>query len=163
MAKVLIALPHALDIVVEFMQKRGWGCACSDEEVLIEIETSYADCTLSYKWCDKPPALLVSCEFDLPVPASRSVALDELIARINREIIFGHFDRFPKEEFLVFSIPLVLAGVGEPAPEQLDALMDIVSNTCERFYPAFLEVMEGSVAPKKALTFALMDAPAGIQ
>ncbi len=57
----------------------------------------------------------------------------------------------------MFRHAMLLRGLGGASTEQIEDLVDIALNECERFYPAFQFVLWGGKSAQDAVAAALLD------
>ena len=81
----------------------------------------------------------------------------ELIAMVNERLIIGHFDLWIDDGLVVYRHSLLLRGISQASVEQLEDLVDISLNECERFYPAFQFVVWGGKKPAEAVEAAILE------
>lgn len=158
---VVDATPFAanpLDVVEQVVAGRGWLFdRRGDEEIAAEVPVSGSAYRLWFAWCTKRAALHFSCTFDIRVPANRRAALFELLAKVNERLWIGHFDVLLDEGMMVFRQSLPLRGGTGVGPEQMQDLVDVAVEGCERYYPAFQYVIWGGRTPADALASVLLE------
>jgi hypothetical protein len=79
----------------------------------------------------------VACAFDLDVPVPRQAELQQLVACINEQLWFGHFDLWAPDGTVLFRQALLLVGGIAASPRQCEVLLGTALDSCERYYHAF--------------------------
>lgn len=128
-----------------------------EDEINILIPGSWTDLHLCINWRDDLEGLHLACGFDLKVPASRQEEVARLIALINEQLLFGHFDLWKNEGTLIFRNGLLLTGGVEVTEQQCEALITLALESCERFYPAFQFVIWAGQSATAALEACLLE------
>jgi hypothetical protein len=75
------------------------------------------------------------------VPEPRREELQQLVANINEQLWFGHFDLWTPDGTVVFRQALLLAGGITASPRQCEVMLGTALDLCERHYPAFQLVL----------------------
>jgi hypothetical protein len=94
---------------------------------------------------------------DLEVPKKSQPGVFELLAVINAKLWLGHFDLCTESGFPMFRHAALLRGTPGASIEQLEDLVEIAVNECERFYPAFQLVIGSDVAAEAAIAAAIIE------
>jgi hypothetical protein len=95
-----------------------------------------SDLQVSLNWREELETLHLACSFDAKVPRPRRDEMMRLLARINEQLLHGHFDLWRQDGSLMFRNALVLAGGAEANDAQCEALIRLAVETCQRYYPA---------------------------
>lgn len=149
---------NPIDLVEEIVIANDWAHdRASEDELIVEITGRWCDYRLYFLWQEELTALHFSCGFDLKVPKRRRGPLYELLALANERLWLGHFDLSSEDNQPTFRHAVPLRGARGAAVEQLEDLVDVALNECERFYPAFQYVVWGGKNPAEAVTAACLD------
>lgn len=152
------SIPNPLDIVEEIINAHEWPFdRANDDELMAQIPGKWCDYRLYFAWSSDMSALHFSCALDLKVPTHRRSATNELLALTNERLWLGHFDLSSEDNQPTFRHAVPLRGARGAAVEQLEDLVDVALNECERFYPAFQYVVWGGKNPAEAVTAACLD------
>jgi hypothetical protein len=129
---------NPLDTVEELAALRDWFVdrPGSDEATLV-MEGAWTSYHVSLDWRADLESLHLACSFDLKVPRPRRDEVCRLIALINEQLYFGHFDLWQQEGTLIFRHGLLLSGGAEATAAQCETLIDLALESCERYFPAF--------------------------
>ncbi len=148
-----------LDMLAALFEARGWPCTIeSDEEVVGEIQGSWAKYHLRAVWRMEDNILQVICLPDVRVPQEKRRPTYELLSLINEQLWLGHFDIWSNGDVLLYRNATMLGDDGLLSLSQAQALVEIAIDECDRFYPAFQFVLWGDKTPRGALESALVDA-----
>ena len=149
---------NPLDIVEEIVAANEWPFdRTSEDELVVEITGRWCDYRLYFMWRDDVSALHFTCAFDARVPHTRRRDANDLLALVNEKLWIGHFDVTSDEGMPMFRHTVPFRGQRGAAVEQLEDLVDVALNECERFYPAFQYVVWGGKNPAEAVTAACLD------
>ena len=91
------------------------------------------------------------------MPAARRDEVAKLLARINEQLLIGHFDLWHSDGSLLFRNSLLLAGNAEANDAQCEALIHFAVDTCERYFPAVQFVVWAGQPAEQALESAMID------
>lgn len=152
------SIPNPLDLVEEIITAHEWPFdRANDDELMAQIPGKWCDYRLYFAWSSDMSALHFSCALDLKVPNHRRASINELLALTNERLWLGHFDLSSEDNQPTFRHAVPLRGARGAAVEQLEDLVDVALNECERFYPAFQYVVWGGKNPAEAVTAACLD------
>ena len=84
-------------------------------------------------------------------------ALNSLLALVNEKMWLGHFDLWSEDGLPMYRHSLPLRGAGGAASSQVEDLVTVALEECERFYPAFQFVIWGGKSPEESLAAALIE------
>ncbi len=133
---------NPLDIIELVVQGEEWPFDRSAEDELnISINGSWSDYHVTFNWREELEALHMGCAFDLKVPQEKRQEIYALLAMLNEQLWIGHYDLWSEEGIVLFRHGLIMNGGAMPTPEQIEALLRISIEACERYYPAFQFVL----------------------
>ena len=75
----------------------------------------------------------------------------------NEQLLFGHFDLWHQEGSVMFRNGLLLSGQAQATEAQLEALIALALEACERYFPAFQFVIWAGNSAEEALRCSLLD------
>jgi len=149
---------NPLDILEELVAANEWRFdRSSDEEMVVELTGRWCDYRMFFAWQEDLSAMYFSCLFDLRVPSHKRGSVTELLAVVNEKLWLGHFDLCSEEMVPMFRHTVLLRGLGSASVEQLEDLVDIARNECERFYPAFQFVLWGGRSAAEAVELTMLE------
>lgn len=149
---------NPLDLLEELVNANAWRFDRStDEEMVVEITGRWCEYRMFFVWQEDLSAMYFSCLFDLRVPPHKRTPVAELLAIVNEKLWLGHFDLCSEELVPMFRHTVLLRGVSGASVEQLEDLVDIALNECERFFPAFQFVLWGGKSPADAVAAAMLE------
>lgn len=129
----------------------------TEEHLAITIKGSWCDYHVSVTWAPDLEAIHMSATLDVKVPEAKRGEVHTLLAFINEQLWFGHFDLWSEESALMFRLALPLGGVGDATPEQCETLLQVVVEACERYYPAFQFVLWAGKTAQEAIDASMFD------
>jgi hypothetical protein len=148
-----------VEMLAALFEARGWDFEfVSDDEILGEIQGSWASYQLRSIWRKEDRVLQVLCLPDIRVAADKKGAFHELMALINEQVWLGHFDIWSNGSVLLYRHALMLGDDGLLSLTQAQTLIEAALDECDRFYPAFQFVLWGDKSPADALSSAMVDA-----
>ena len=149
---------NPIDLIEEIVGANEWLFdRTSDDELMLQVGGNWCDYQLHFAWCHDVSALHFSCALDMRVPQGRRGLVNELLVMMNGALFIGHFDLTPQDGTPVFRQTLLMRGTRGGSVEQLEDLLDIAINECERHYPAFQFVIWAGHAPGDALAAAMLE------
>ena len=91
------------------------------------------------------------------VPEKRKLDVHSLLAMVNERMWLGHFDLWIEDGVPMYRHAVLTQGGGGMLPNQMEKLIEIALNECERFYPAFQFVIWGGKSPADAMAAAMLE------
>lgn|SRR5690554_4382831 len=149
---------HPVDVIEHVASTNDWSFERNgDDEISISVAGTWADYQVSFSWMEEFEALHVACAFDLKVPAGRQLEVMRLIALVNEQMLFGHFDHWEREGVIMFRQALLLAGGLEPTGQQVEVMLNSALEACECYYQAFQYVIWSGTTAHEALKSVLFE------
>ena len=102
-------------------------------------------------------ALEFRCGYDMKVPDDRLEGIHGLLALINENMWLGHFDLRQDEKRPTWRHAFIFRGAPHPTEAQIEDMLGIALQECNRFYPAFQHVIWAGKSPREALDAALFE------
>jgi hypothetical protein len=147
-----------LDVVEQIVSANDWTFdRLSEEEIAVQVPGRWCDYDFFCAWNEGENALHMMLGFDMRVPKDRRPGVHELLALVNDKVWMGHFAIWQEEGLLVYRHGLPLRGSSGPALGQMEDLLETAIGECERFYPAFQQVLWGGSKPVDALAASLFE------
>ena len=128
-----------------------------DEDITGSFAGGWCDYQLWFAYRADLDVLHFAGGFDMRVPEDRRPTVGTLINLINESLWIGHFDLWAEEGRPTWRHALLLRGTGGVEDPQIVDLVTAGISECERFYPAFKQVIEADLAPADAFEAALME------
>lgn len=151
-------LSNPLDRVERIAEAYQWAFSRTDSrEVMMEVSGGWSDMTISLNWRDEFEILHVAVSLEMRVPLARRDEVAKLLARINEQLLVGHFDLWHSDGSLLFRNSLLLTGNAEANDAQCEALIRFAVETCERYFPAVQFVVWAGQNAGEALEAAMID------
>ena len=102
-------------------------------------------------------ALEFGCGLDMKVPRERLNDVYGLLALINEKMWLGHFDLHRDERRPTWRHTFIFRGAPRPVEAQIEDMLGIALQECNRFYPAFQHVIWAGKSVREALDIALFE------
>ncbi|WP_224007880.1 YbjN domain-containing protein [Aureimonas sp. SA4125] len=149
---------NPVDVIELVAASRDWSFErpCEDE-IAMSVAGVWTEYAVSFSWMPDNEALHLGCAFDMKVPAHREVEVLRLLAKINPQLLVGHFDLWSAEGAVMFRHALLLSGGADPTSQQAERLLTCALENCERFYQAFQFVVWASKDADDALACSLFE------
>lgn len=149
---------NPLDLIEQFVVANDWAYdRRSDDELAVEVPGRWCNYSQYFAWREDMGAVHFTCAYDMKVPDSKRAVIYELLAIVNEKLWLGHFGLWEEEGTPMFRHTALLRGTPGLSPEQVEDLMDIAVDECERFYPAFQFVIWGGKSPRDAIAASLLE------
>ena len=151
-------LSNPLDLVEQVIIDRDWAYdRPADEELVAEVMSSWCNYRMWFTWQAEQGALIFSCAFETKLPKASRAKIYPLLAMVNEKLWVGHFDLISEDSSVVFRHTMLMRGGSIASSEQLEDLIDIAVQECERFFPAFQALIWGNRTPEEALEVAIFE------
>jgi hypothetical protein len=148
-----------VDMLAALFEARGWPFEVSPQgEVSTQVQGSWGNYQLRGIWRPEDNVLQLLCFPDIRLADAKRAQTYELLSLINEQMWLGHFDFWSNGDVLLYRHGAMLGDEGLLSLDQAQALVEIATEECDRFYPAFQFVLWGDKAPRDALDSALVDA-----
>ncbi|WP_252260208.1 type III secretion system chaperone family protein [Erythrobacter aurantius] len=148
-----------VEMLAALFKARGWECEIvSDEEMVGEVQGSWAKYQLRAIWRSEDNVLQFLCLPDIRVTQEKKQSAFELLSLVNEQMWLGHFDIWSNGDVLLYRHGVLLGDEGMLSIQQAQALVETAIDECDRFYPAFQFVLWGDKTPRAALEAAMVDA-----
>lgn len=148
-----------VDMLAQLFEARGWPCEfVSDDEIVGEIQGSWANYQVRCIWRSEDHVLQLLCLPDIRVPEDKKASVHEIMALINEQVWLGHFDIWSNGSVLLYRHALMLGDDGLLSIHQAQTAVEAAIDECDRFYPAFQFILWGDKSPAEALASAMVDA-----
>lgn len=151
-------LANPLDLAEQVIIDRDWAYdRADDDELVAEVSGKWCNYRVWFNWQAEMGALIFSCAFESKIPEYVRSKVFSLMAKANEKLWLGHFEFSGEENCVTFRHSMLLRGGAVICTEQLEDILDIAFNECERFYPAFQSVIWGGKSPEDAMQIAVFD------
>ena len=128
-----------------------------DEDITGSLAGGWCDYQLWFAYRADLDVLHFASGFDMGIPDGRRPAVCALVNLINESLWVGHFDLWAEEGRPTWRYALLLRGTQGVEDSQIVEVVTVGVGECERFYPAFEQVIQAGVAPEEAFEAALME------
>ncbi len=150
---------HPVDVIEAVANANEWAFErAGDDEIAISVAGNWTDYHISFSWMEDFEALHLACAFDIKVTEPRVTEVMRLLALINEQMLFGHFDLWEQEGAIMFRQALMLNGGVEPTGQQVEVLLSTALEACECYFQAFQFVVWSGVSARDALQSVLFEA-----
>ena len=128
-----------------------------EEDLTGSLAGSWCEYQLWFAYRADLDVLHFASGFDMGVPDERRPAVCALVNLINESLWVGHFDLWAEEGRPTWRHALLLRGTQGVEDSQIVEVVTVGVAECERFYPAFQQVIQAGLAPEEAFEAALME------
>ena len=128
-----------------------------DEDITGSFTGGWCDYLLWFAYRADLDVLHFASGFEMDIPPARREAVVRLVSLINESLWIGHFDLWTEEGQPTWRHALLLRGTHGVEEPQIVDLVTVGVGECERFYPAFQQVIGAGLSPDDALAAALME------
>ncbi len=149
---------NPLDMAEQIIMDRDWAFDRPGEaELVTEVAGLWCNYRIWMQYDEEHVLLAFSCALDTKLPKHLHARIFPLLSAANDKLIAGHFALQPEDGALAFRHTQLLKGGTGMTPEQIDHLLDLAVQECERFYPAFQSVVWGGRTVDEAMGLALFE------
>jgi len=128
-----------------------------DGQLLAEVKGMWGTYRVWLNWQEENSGLTIGSSLEVKMPTGSLSRIHELFALVNEKLWLGHFEFSSEDHTISFRhTQLIRTSIGTDQ-QQLQDLIDIAVQECDRFYPAFQAVAWGGKSPIDALQFALFE------
>lgn len=157
-AMLLREAPNPLDTVEDLASAHDWFIdRPASDEVTLVVDGTWSSLHISLDWRADLESLHLACSFDLKVPPPRRDQVCRLVALVNEQLYFGHFDLWQQEGTVIFRHGLLLSGGAEATAAQCETLIELALEACERYFPAFQFAIWAGRTAEEALASCLLE------
>ncbi len=148
---------NPIDIAEQIIIDKDWRFdRTMDDELVAEISGKWCNYQMWLTWQPDLEGMMFSCAYDVKVP-SKTLPIYQTIAMANERLWLGHFDICSEDNIITFRHGTLLKNNGNINHSQIEELVDIALQECEKFYPAFQSVLWGGQSPKDAIKFSMLE------
>ena len=149
---------NPLDLIEDIVAANQWPFERNcDDELTVTVAGTWCDYHLGFSFNSFHGGLQLASAYDMRVPEKRKMDVHSLLAMVNERMWLGHFDLWIEDGVPMFRHSVLTQGGGGLPPSQMEKLIEIALNECERFYPAFQFVIWGGKSPADAMTAAMLE------
>ncbi|MGR3713410.1 MAG: YbjN domain-containing protein [Shimia sp.] len=150
---------HPIDIVEHIATHYDWNFdRIADDQIAMAVEGQWKTYSITLAWSAYDETLRLVCSFENEPPEEKLPQLYEALNAVNDECWAGAFTFWQKQQLMIYRYGLVLTGGQIASPEQIDTLIRLSVEACERFYPAFQLVVWGDRKVEDAMQVAIAEA-----
>jgi hypothetical protein len=147
---------NPLDVVQAIATEHGWPLeSTGGDEIALVAKGRCTEYQVFFTWMRPLEVFHLACAFDLKVPKLRRLELQQLVASINEQLWFGHFDLWTPDGTVIFRQALLLVGGITASAQQCEVMLGTALDICERYFPAFQFVLANRSAPEAIAAVAL--------
>jgi hypothetical protein len=128
-----------------------------DDEITLAIGGRQTNYQASFNWMEDIRVLHIACAFEMHVPSSRLVEVQQLITSINEQLWIGHFDAWSRNGLVMLRHALLLVGGISTSARQCEAVLGAAVDACERYYPAFQFVIWAGKSAREAMDAVMFE------
>lgn len=150
---------NPIDVIEQVVSGEEWPFdRCGEDELSISITGAWCDYHITFNWRQDLEALHMGCAFDMRAPLDKRSEVYALLAMVNEQMWVGHFDLWSDEGIVLFRHGLMMNGGVNPTSQQVEALLRLSMEACERYYPAFQFVLWAGKSAGEAMASCAFDA-----
>ncbi len=151
-------LHNPIDVAELVVMDRDWAFdRLDDGELVAEISGTWCSYRLWFAWQEDLGGLSLACSFGAKLQRHALPKAHALLSLVNDKMWLGHFAMSGDDASIAFRHSLLIRDGAGTNAEQIQALLDIAVQECERFYPAFQAVIWGGKSPAEAIEIALFE------
>ncbi|MBJ26206.1 MAG: hypothetical protein CL567_00930 [Alphaproteobacteria bacterium] len=129
----------------------------SSEDLAAEYQGRWGNYQLWFAVNAELQVMHVSCGLSLNISQSRFGYLYPLLARINERLWLGHFDLWHEDGQPTWRHAVVFREGPVPNDQQISHIVGSALDDCERYFPAFRDVLNNGTDPDLAISGAITE------
>jgi hypothetical protein len=154
----MAALDDPLAVVERMAIGNEWDFSRTvQDEITLAIAGEQTNYQASFSWMEDIRILHIACAFEMNVPSSRLLEVQQLIGSINEQLWIGHFDVWDQNGLVMFRHSLLLTGGISTSAHQCEAVLGAALDSCERYFPALQFVVWAGKSAREALAAAMFE------
>ena len=156
--KKIISKNNPIDFIEEYLlNDEIEKFRSSRDEISINSKGVWKNYDIQFKWNSEKKIIEVNSYFDMSKKNRISKSIYSLISNVNNKASVGFFNYCSKLNTIFFSYKVSMKGQTIFSIEQIQNLIDIVTNECDRFFPVFFVYFYKKQDPIQAIDIALVD------
>ena len=149
---------NPLDTAEQIVMDRDWAFdRPGEQELVAEVAGVWCNYRIWMHWEEEVGTFGFTCALDTKLPKHLHARIFPLLSLANEKLVLGHFELQSAEGAITFRHTQLLRGGVHATPEQIDQLLDMAVQECERFYPAFQSVIWGGRTVEEAMSLAMFE------
>jgi len=146
---------NPIDVVEDVIYQKKWNFSrAADHELVAELASKWCQYRLYFSWSEYIRAMSFTVTFDLRFPQTKFNKVYELLGLLNEKLWIGHFDITNKNGIPAYRHTVLSTSEDDLLHKKLEDLVDIGIYECEKYYPAFQQVLFDGISPQEALKFS---------
>ena len=151
-------IEHPIRLVARFVDANAWPVHnSSDTEITVDISGRWSVYTVSFAVQEELEALVVNAILEVSIVPQQMDEARKVICGINKEMWLGNFDLDEEDRTVTFRYNLMFGGAGGATPEQVQDILELTLDECERAYPALYQISTGVVSAGTAVKSAMLE------
>ena len=148
-----IYMPYnPIDVVEQIFHHRSFELERrGNNEVVIELQGKWKEMLVFFAWEENLRCLQISCFMDIEINVENKAKIFELLALANADLWLGHFSYWTEQNMPVYKHSIILNENQAAFEQQIEQMINLSINECERMYPIFYAVLTKGVEPRDAL------------
>jgi hypothetical protein len=152
------AICNPIDDLEAVLSAQSWGFERIDDDALLtEINARWQRYPVQFLWRQDCETLVFACNYSFQINARQRAALFRLLVRINDGLMSGCFNYAAKENMVSYRNSLLVSGQESVNREQLQDLIEIGIDECERYFLAFDLLLNRQQTPEQAYQAAVFE------
>ncbi len=157
LSRFIVPVNDPLLVAEEVINRRGWSHERpSKAEITLTRQGSWGNYHLYMAWLEEMQIMQFCCVYGFSVQNAKQAQLHELLSLLNERMWLGHFEYDSAEQSVLFRHNMRVIEQEQNIGQQIDDLMQIAIEQCEKFYPAFQFVLWGGKSPAEAIEACLL-------
>ncbi len=151
-------LNNPIDLLENMISSKSWSFERRGlDEIVIEVHGKWDDMLVFFSWEKNMKALHISCLMDIRSEEKNRPQIYELLAVVNDQLWVGHFNLWHEQNMPVFKHSILIDNTKTLIPERLEEVMNIAIKECEKFYPAFQNIIWNGKSQDETISALLLD------
>ncbi|MBT5654413.1 MAG: hypothetical protein HOI80_02805 [Alphaproteobacteria bacterium] len=129
----------------------------SSNELIIEMKGRWAEYNVFMIWDHETAMIYTACGLEFGMDEGTHGNLCKLLTLIHNNMWIGHFDLCEEKKIIIFRHSFPLRDVETVTFGQFSDLINLTLQECDRFYPAFVLLVEEGKCPEDAMESVMLE------
>ncbi len=154
----IIKQNNPIDYIEEYFS-RFFDDILRDSEYQLTINSKglWNTYNISISWCENKKIFEINTYLDCVSKFKSNNSIYVLISNINEKVKLGHFNYSSKLSKVFYNYKVSVKGQDFVTIEQVEYLINITTEECDRFFPVFFVYFNKKKSPQSSIDIAILE------